>query len=604
MYLTDFLALNSGPLADIRIRPSFKADGSPKPLVLVGGNGTGKTNILSILADSFYEIASRHFTDVSPPQGNGRAFYRILGAPTVRLGTTFELTAVRFEHNGHAIGCRSNVGPVDSAIASRYLDFYPEMSDNIQESAGKSVFGHVESIEQIFRQGCYTFFPPNRSELPAWMNSLAFQSEPSVTFDVKVQDRLGKPIVSTSQFETLKPWIVDVILDQSVDSGQILPLLTQPDRIAALAAILAQATLNSRTLHNINAIVRAIVRDETARIVRSGRAANERKIMIMRGEDVLVPMLEGLSSGQSTLLAMFGTIARYADIGASSMSNLDMTGIVLIDEIDSHLHSDLQHDVLPYLIAMFPRIQFIVTTHAPLFLLGMEKKFGEDGFVIVEAPSGIRISAERFSEFGRSLDLLQATRAFEQRVREQAIAAARPRVICEGETDPKYLRTAAELLGYEQLASSVDFDWIGQRSAGGAEEGGKANLNSAFKLLRSNPSFIHAPTVLFYDSDAQKPSEDAGQLYIRSMTRNPANELSPGGIENLLPEVALEDRFYSESRKQIGTKLVTTRDIEKVRLCNFLCDEQRAPETFLAFRPSLDLLCGLLGFPIPPAPES
>lgn len=46
----------------------------------------------------------------------------------------------------------------------------------------------------------------------------------------------------------------------------------------------------------------------------------------------------------------------------------DMQGIVLIDEIEAHLHIDLQKKVLPFLTAFFPRIQFIVSTHSPFVL--------------------------------------------------------------------------------------------------------------------------------------------------------------------------------------------------------------------------------------------
>ncbi len=46
----------------------------------------------------------------------------------------------------------------------------------------------------------------------------------------------------------------------------------------------------------------------------------------------------------------------------------DVQGIVLIDEIEAHLHIDLQKKVLPFLIRFFPRIQFIVSTHSPFVL--------------------------------------------------------------------------------------------------------------------------------------------------------------------------------------------------------------------------------------------
>jgi AAA15 family ATPase/GTPase len=47
----------------------------------------------------------------------------------------------------------------------------------------------------------------------------------------------------------------------------------------------------------------------------------------------------------------------------------DLTGVVLIDEIDSHLHVSLQRLILPFFINSFPKIQFIVTTHSPFVLM-------------------------------------------------------------------------------------------------------------------------------------------------------------------------------------------------------------------------------------------
>lgn len=46
----------------------------------------------------------------------------------------------------------------------------------------------------------------------------------------------------------------------------------------------------------------------------------------------------------------------------------DMQGIVLIDELEAHLHIDLQKKVLPFLTGFFPRIQFVVSTHSPFVL--------------------------------------------------------------------------------------------------------------------------------------------------------------------------------------------------------------------------------------------
>ena len=46
----------------------------------------------------------------------------------------------------------------------------------------------------------------------------------------------------------------------------------------------------------------------------------------------------------------------------------EQEGIVLIDEVETHLHLELQRLVLPLLTQLFPNIQFIVTTHSPFVL--------------------------------------------------------------------------------------------------------------------------------------------------------------------------------------------------------------------------------------------
>ena len=50
------------------------------------------------------------------------------------------------------------------------------------------------------------------------------------------------------------------------------------------------------------------------------------------------------------------------------ISHYDYQGIVLIDELETHLHIELQKKIFPFLTEFFPGIQFIVTTHSPYIL--------------------------------------------------------------------------------------------------------------------------------------------------------------------------------------------------------------------------------------------
>ena len=52
----------------------------------------------------------------------------------------------------------------------------------------------------------------------------------------------------------------------------------------------------------------------------------------------------------------------------------DAKGVVVIDEIDLHLHPELEQVVLERFMNTFPNLQFIVSTHSPLVLTGVETK--------------------------------------------------------------------------------------------------------------------------------------------------------------------------------------------------------------------------------------
>jgi predicted ATPase len=73
-----------------------------------------------------------------------------------------------------------------------------------------------------------------------------------------------------------------------------------------------------------------------------------------------------LSDGYSAIISIVTELLLRME--AHNMKSYDLEGVVLIDEIETHLHVDLQKRVMPFLIAFFPKIQFIVTTHSPFVL--------------------------------------------------------------------------------------------------------------------------------------------------------------------------------------------------------------------------------------------
>lgn len=84
------------------------------------------------------------------------------------------------------------------------------------------------------------------------------------------------------------------------------------------------------------------------------------------GKEIRVDLL---SDGEKCTFAMFGDLARRLALANPSLENpLEGNGIVLIDEIELHMHPLWQRKVLKVLRNTFPNIQFIITTHSPQIL--------------------------------------------------------------------------------------------------------------------------------------------------------------------------------------------------------------------------------------------
>ncbi len=79
--------------------------------------------------------------------------------------------------------------------------------------------------------------------------------------------------------------------------------------------------------------------------------------------------VDQLSQGEKSLMALVGDIARRLSILNPSLENpLTGSGIVLIDEVDLHLHPSWQRSLCDRLIKTFPNCQFVLTTHSPLVI--------------------------------------------------------------------------------------------------------------------------------------------------------------------------------------------------------------------------------------------
>lgn len=125
--------------------------------------------------------------------------------------------------------------------------------------------------------------------------------------------------------------------------------------------------------------------------------------------DVLTP-LSSLSDGYKSFIGWIGDLIGHLTEVAGDKKIDDIPGIVLLDEIDLHLHPEWQRTVVPTLAKAFPKLQFIFTSHSPLIASTVKR---ENVFVTDVDESGaatIRQLEERL--YGRSIEELLVSSYF------------------------------------------------------------------------------------------------------------------------------------------------------------------------------------------------
>jgi len=91
-----------------------------------------------------------------------------------------------------------------------------------------------------------------------------------------------------------------------------------------------------------------------------------------QGYDVRVA-LEDMSDGYQAMFAIVVEILTQAAVSSKVVPEpRQLDAVILIDEIEAHLHPTWQRNVIPLLRATFPRCQFIVSTHSPLVVASAE----------------------------------------------------------------------------------------------------------------------------------------------------------------------------------------------------------------------------------------
>lgn len=459
-YLEKIIIKNRAPFDSLEL--NFKENDIS---VLTAGNGKGKTTILSYVVDAWHEILRPHFHQTFKNIEN--EYYRV-SSSIFNINNKSSCVYIRFkaltidkEENRDKPGYIIKNTKCYKVENIDYLDIRGEFKEadyntaiNIKDKIQYSKFSNHLSEHKYVKQisnnskkmvdnislNISTYFPAYRYELPNYINNV-YTKDIEFSKDSKFTGVLNNPIEVVSGLKCLSNWLMDLLLDMKVN-----------EKIVGGALIPASEFM---TMVNVNKIINKMLCYKTCgkfkvRLGIGRRNTGLERIAIMNDQDhsIFYPTIFNLSAGEASILCLFGEILRQADRIYPNIQLQSIGGIVLIDEIDKHLHIKLQTEVIPELFKLFPNIQFIITSHSPFINIGLtENSDTKNRTKIIDLDKGgiitDVITNELYQEVYKKM-IDENDRFYDQilEFKSKVSSSTKPLIVTEGKTDIKHLQNA------------------------------------------------------------------------------------------------------------------------------------------------------------------
>ena len=467
MYLKNIFIENMGAIEKFQLfeKELIQKDGSPRVVILVGQNGSGKTTLLSSIVDSFYQLAQGSFDDVLPKSGTGYKYFKISGASNQRVNTEYGFSYLQFEKNSKKYEYVDKNGKFSFEECKNKTNQLLTLNNNWKDDNNHKENTSTTKDDEFskdFETNSYCYFPSDRFEYPYWINEETVQQQEQFNDYSSFSGRLDKNIIIRQSLSEIKHWILDIFLDSRTG------IIFNEDGSASTENNIENVKQLQQSRVNLEMILSSIIeKDILIDLNYRGRGNSRLKLIDKVTKKDILPSLSNLSAGQSTLLGIFANIIKSSD-KSDLMKSINLStieGIIIIDEVDLHLHIGLQNEVLPKLIKLFPKVQFILTSHSPFFLNGMAKNFEKDDYIVVNMPSGkILDTYDEFEEFNRAYevfdDLTNEKREEIKELQKKVIQFSKPLIITEGKTDWKHFKRALEYFKDNEEFTNLDIKFM------------------------------------------------------------------------------------------------------------------------------------------------
>ena len=458
MYLRTVTLKNTGPIESFDVALPFQGD-QPKPVLLVGKNGSGKSTVISFVVNAIVGMKQHVFDDIEVEKGR---VYRIRSPLAINGAAEFYFARLTFDKGVVLTEWQLNRPRSEYPDQSHMQALDPAWDQlPVHETSAFSLnmgdLTDARRMEEMLDKNCLLYFPADRFEPPDWLNIADLSSDLKLPEPERMKGKTARRIFSRNRLKPTLDWLNSVIFDMMVGEHQdaILPMAipTPEGSISPQGNQLVPVRIKTPgkahvVFASVQEVLRKVLCEKDTDTLSLGIGDRKSRIInatvVREGKPIrVIKDLMSLSAGESALFCLFASIVRDADLSSMAFNSLgDIEGLVVIDEADMHLHVGLQYRVLPELIALFPKVQFILSAHAPMVAIGLENKLGGDGFEIIELPGAARIPSESYSEFQEAFDAFSKTKAFHEEILMAIPATSKPILLVEGKSDSQLIASA------------------------------------------------------------------------------------------------------------------------------------------------------------------
>jgi predicted ATP-binding protein involved in virulence len=256
---------------------------------------------------------------------------------------------------------RNKTATGEQQFSTRIDENYINEEISFSESITKSIDAWLSNIEDNNKLSTslpiFSYYSARRIDKPAQDNDEGVE-----VFDMFTSYRKNELRNASFNFKRLKQWLALQQILAWQNKGKSKGKDAQ--------AVKVYETIKKAILETLNDGDNKVYTDISIHFSEFYKAG---ELVVQKGKTEIYE--SQFSSGERSIVALVADIARQLALANPNIENplTEGTGIVLIDEVDLHLHPRWQRKIIQQLTTVFPNIQFIFTTHSPL-ILGEVKK--------------------------------------------------------------------------------------------------------------------------------------------------------------------------------------------------------------------------------------